>query len=502
MAVPGVFAPVRWGERVLIDGGVANNLPVSVARTLTDRPIIGIDVLRPRPDMPERSVLELGVRALRLLIENARPDSGSVPDILVLPDIEPGLSETYFPANAGGVLQAGYEAVREQVPRVPQQPEVRRVAGAAPARIGRVRVDGADAAYERLIRRVMDGAAREYDPADIIRRTSALYMTGLFQAVWPRVEFHGDTLDPTLVIDVTPNAAASVAGAARWDNDIGGGAWVALQQRVSLNTPVEFRLSGSIDELGQDVDLETSFFSALVPGLRWNAGASAGVENVRVFDGDTVTDLLDSRRVGARAGAEVHGPVQDWFLSVFAAADHVRAPGTSTGWAIGPVLQIRRPPQPDRVAGVDPLLEAEVRGGEVEYQRVRLRAGRTIAVGRARAALLVEAASASAGTPLDALPSTYRDIAPWLPRGSLRASQHAAIGIDGAVPAFLSGYVRLRLRAIAAVNDIDQMSERGAWRLGGELGAVWPTVLGPIAIGAAAGQRASWRFNISVGSNF
>ena len=133
MAVPGVFAPVRWGERVLIDGGVANNLPVSVARSLSDRPVIAIDVLRPRPDMPERSVLDLGVRALRLLIENARPDTGSDPDILVLPDIEPGLSETYFPADAGGVLEAGYDAVREQVPPVAQQPEAAPPAPTSPA---------------------------------------------------------------------------------------------------------------------------------------------------------------------------------------------------------------------------------------------------------------------------------------------------------------------------------------------------------------------------------
>ncbi|HEX2165608.1 MAG TPA: patatin-like phospholipase family protein [Longimicrobiales bacterium] len=502
MAVPGVFPPVPWDDRVLIDGGVANNLPVSVARRLTDRPVIGIDVLRPDHVVEERGVIDLGVRAIRLLIENARPDSGSRADILVLPEIEPGLSETYFPADASEVLRAGYEAVKEQVPPVPQQPEVRRPAGAPPARIARVRVDGGDAAFERLIRRVMEGAVREYDAADIVRRTSALYMTGLFQAVWPRLEFQGDSADPTLVIDITPASAASVAGAARWDNDVGGGAWLALQQRLSLNTPVELRLSGTISELGHDADLETSFFSALVPGLRWNAGASVGEQRLRMFDGDTVLDLTDVRRRGFRAGAELHGPVRDWFLSLFASADQVRAPGVPESWAIGPVLRIMRPPEPDRVTGVEPLIEAEVRGGGIEYQRARLRTGYSIAMEGLQVAALIELATASAGTPLDALPSAYRTIAPWLPQGALRSSQQATIGLDAAVPTFVSGYLRLRLRAIGAADDMDSLRTSDAWRLGGELGAVWPTVLGPIAIGAAAGQSAEWRFNISVGSSF
>jgi hypothetical protein len=449
--------------------------------------------------MPERGALDLGVRALRLLIENARPETGSEPDILVLPDIEPRLSETYFPADATDVLQSGYDAVIEQVPPVPEQPAVRRAPGAAPARIAAVRVDGADAAFERLIRRVMNDAVGPYDAADIVRRTAALYATGLFQAVWPRVELEPE---PTLVIEVTPAASANMAGAARWDNDIGGGAWASLQRRVSLNTPVQFVLAGTVDEIGYEAGAETSFFSALIPGLRWTGGAQTIEERVRVFDADTVTDLLTVRRHGVRAGAEVHGPVRDWFLSLFATADQVREPGAAAAWAAGPVLRIFRAPPPDRVAGVDQLLEAEIRGGDLSYQRARLRAGHTIVIRRAQAAAIVDFAAASPQTPLDARPATDHNTAPWLPYASLRSRQLASIGVDGAVPTFLSGYARVRLRALAATDDVEAFSDSDTWRLGGEVAAVWPTVLGPIELGVAAGQRAKWRFNISIGAEF
>jgi NTE family protein len=44
MAIPGVFAPVRMGQQVLVDGGVINNYPVNVARQMGADIVIGIDV--------------------------------------------------------------------------------------------------------------------------------------------------------------------------------------------------------------------------------------------------------------------------------------------------------------------------------------------------------------------------------------------------------------------------------------------------------------------------
>ena len=44
MAIPGVFTPVRLDSLVLVDGGVVNNYPVNVARTMGADIIIGVDV--------------------------------------------------------------------------------------------------------------------------------------------------------------------------------------------------------------------------------------------------------------------------------------------------------------------------------------------------------------------------------------------------------------------------------------------------------------------------
>lgn len=45
ISVPGVFTPVELGDYRLVDGGVLNNVPVDVARTLGDAPVLAVDVL-------------------------------------------------------------------------------------------------------------------------------------------------------------------------------------------------------------------------------------------------------------------------------------------------------------------------------------------------------------------------------------------------------------------------------------------------------------------------
>jgi NTE family protein len=49
-AVPGVLPPVRWGDRTLMDGGVANNTPISHAIALGAQRVYVLP-----PVMPARS---------------------------------------------------------------------------------------------------------------------------------------------------------------------------------------------------------------------------------------------------------------------------------------------------------------------------------------------------------------------------------------------------------------------------------------------------------------
>lgn len=62
-AFPGLFTPVAYQGRHLMDGGIINNFPVDVIRTMTSRPVLAIDV-RPSP----KGSLQLNRQAPKSLI--------------------------------------------------------------------------------------------------------------------------------------------------------------------------------------------------------------------------------------------------------------------------------------------------------------------------------------------------------------------------------------------------------------------------------------------------
>jgi NTE family protein len=48
-ALPGLLSPVKYQGRYLVDGGLLNNLPVDLIRTMTHDPVIAVDIAAP-PD--------------------------------------------------------------------------------------------------------------------------------------------------------------------------------------------------------------------------------------------------------------------------------------------------------------------------------------------------------------------------------------------------------------------------------------------------------------------
>jgi NTE family protein len=69
-AIPGVFAPVAWEDRLLMDGGVANNTPISHAVALGARRIYVLPTGHAcRLERPPRGALEMALQALSLLTQ-------------------------------------------------------------------------------------------------------------------------------------------------------------------------------------------------------------------------------------------------------------------------------------------------------------------------------------------------------------------------------------------------------------------------------------------------
>ncbi len=116
-SVPGIFTPLRYRERLLVDGGILNNLPVSIARRLGGDYIIAVDLIPPgRVGGKEpRNLLELTITSLYMLMRSTQID-GLRANQVILPDIgHIGLAELH---RAEELLAAGRAAAEAAIPEI------------------------------------------------------------------------------------------------------------------------------------------------------------------------------------------------------------------------------------------------------------------------------------------------------------------------------------------------------------------------------------------------
>ncbi|MCK9560645.1 MAG: patatin-like phospholipase family protein [Candidatus Marinimicrobia bacterium] len=96
MAVPSVFSPVDWGDSLLVDGGLLNNLPVSAVRNLGADYVIAAMVRNPFKTKEElRTTIDVLAQTFNIFRENKLDFEAKDADLLVICQLE-GLSPTDF----------------------------------------------------------------------------------------------------------------------------------------------------------------------------------------------------------------------------------------------------------------------------------------------------------------------------------------------------------------------------------------------------------------------
>ena len=128
-AVPGVFPAVRIGSRTLVDGGIVNPVPLTVAASLGADIVIGIrlvsgggtraEQLSEEGEGPVPSAIATIVRSIEVLQTRVVTDTGSVPTIVVTPEFEsiPAAKLRNF-RDGRRYIPAGEAAVEAALPRL------------------------------------------------------------------------------------------------------------------------------------------------------------------------------------------------------------------------------------------------------------------------------------------------------------------------------------------------------------------------------------------------
>ena len=120
LAVPGVFAPVRVNNRLVVDGGLVRNLPIDMARAMGADIIIAVNVGTPlAPEKDLGSAIGVAQQMLQILTEQNVQRSLKelrAQDILVAPDLT-GVSFLDF-ENYARAMRAGEQAAQALAARL------------------------------------------------------------------------------------------------------------------------------------------------------------------------------------------------------------------------------------------------------------------------------------------------------------------------------------------------------------------------------------------------
>lgn len=112
-AVPGFFRPVRIDGRLLVDGGVSNNVPANVPRRLGVDFVIAVDLSgRLGPELTRKSVLSILLRSFEIMQHDKRAIEVKGADVVIRPRVE-GIGLVNLDA-VDAYLAAGYEATMAQ----------------------------------------------------------------------------------------------------------------------------------------------------------------------------------------------------------------------------------------------------------------------------------------------------------------------------------------------------------------------------------------------------
>ena len=116
-AIPGIYTPVRIGPRLLVDGGIVENVPVRPLREMGADVVIAATLGEALDFQPVRTLLGVLTNAFLIAVNTAtRLDLRAGADVLVEPDLE--VYNHWDIRQRDHLLEKGREAAAEALPRI------------------------------------------------------------------------------------------------------------------------------------------------------------------------------------------------------------------------------------------------------------------------------------------------------------------------------------------------------------------------------------------------
>ncbi|NLP50845.1 patatin-like phospholipase family protein [Bacillus sp. RO1] len=116
ISIPGIFVPEKVNGRLLVDGGVVDRVPASVAKEMGADIVIAIDVSQVKTNEPIDSIFDVILQTIDIMQNELVKRSETEADIMIRPSVAHYSSRAF--TNIEEIIRIGEEATRLQIPYI------------------------------------------------------------------------------------------------------------------------------------------------------------------------------------------------------------------------------------------------------------------------------------------------------------------------------------------------------------------------------------------------
>ena len=318
MAIPGVYDPVERDGRLLVDGGVADNLPVQVVRNLCADIVIAVDVGSPLLNRTELdSVVEV-LDQLSTILTRRNTDASiqllAPGDLLIRPDLNGILAGDFNQigaaidrgVNAADGLPTNLAAIAAQTGI---QAPLRQASAITEPIVNRITVDNSSRLdTDAILAHINQGLGEPFNQSALHRDLDDLYGSGQFGPIDYRVD--GDEEEVALHLRVQDNQVGPhyFRFGVELEENFSGDSQYNLGMRHTYMPANRYGGEWRNEaQMGDNPRLFTEWFQPISLDRRWFIGTSAEWERRRVplRDNDTEQTLAEFQISGWEARANV-----------------------------------------------------------------------------------------------------------------------------------------------------------------------------------------------------
>lgn len=116
ISVPGIFVPEKIDGKLLVDGGVIDRIPISVAKEMGADIVIGVDVSAIQKNQPIQSIYDVIMQSIDILQYEAVKNRELASDIMLRPDVAQFDSKSF--TNLEEIIKVGEEEARKHIDEI------------------------------------------------------------------------------------------------------------------------------------------------------------------------------------------------------------------------------------------------------------------------------------------------------------------------------------------------------------------------------------------------